>query len=480
MPLKAGSVARSQALLVLSFAGRLGIGLGITAVVGRCLAPAGLGFVTLVGTIFSVAQSFLDLGMARVAVREIARDPSIERSLLGGLVAWRSLCGAVLALILLGLSGLETNGGRQAVLAGAAIVLSLSGLDALRPAFVARQGMEGPAGVTLLGSGLVLAGSLTLAARGASDAAFAWLFVLREGLSSILIWILATRLLGYRPRPGLRARRLRPFLAATLVYGGAVVIHQTYFYADVFLVRLLRGGVELGAYAAAFRPIGPLMQIPQLLMGPLLPLLAAVLLARGRPSDSLPWDVAALFTAVGAMAGAAGVGFGRDFLALLYGGRYLAGPVAAVTTLDWLSAALAASCASAPFVTALLAAGRERSLLTLAVLGLAAKLAANVILLPRWGFVAAAASTAATEVALAGAAAFVFGRVSRPPSFEAADVVLVLPPMALLAAARSPGGSPLERAAACTLLFGAGLAALVVAGRGRRLLSRLSVPSHRP
>lgn len=478
--MRAGSVARSQALLLLSLAGRLGFGLGITAVLGRSLAPAGLGFVTLVGTIFSVAQSFLDLGMARVAVREIARDPSMERSLLGGLVAWRALCGAALALMLLGLAGLEAEGGRRTVLAGAALVVLLSGLDAVRPAFVARQVMEGPVAVTLLGSSLVFAGCLALAARGASDAAFAWLLVLREGLSPVLIWILATRLLGYRPRPGFRARRFRPFLAATLVYGGAVVIHQTYFYADVFLVRLLRGGVELGAYAAAFRPMGPLMQVPQLLMGPLLPLLAAGLLIRGRDSDPLSWDVAAVFAAVGALAGAAGIGFGRDFLALLYGGRYLEGPVASVTALEWLSVALAASCAAAPFVTALLAAGRERSLLALAVLGLAAKLTANVILLPRWGFVAAAASTAATEVALAGAAAFVFRRASRPPTLEATDLLLGLPSVVLLAAARFPGGSPLVRAAACTLLFGVGLAALVAAGRGRRLVSRLSVPSPRP
>jgi O-antigen/teichoic acid export membrane protein len=389
-----GSASRSQALLLLSFAGRLAMGLGLTIVLGRHLSPDGLGFVTLVGTLFVAAQTIMDPGTANLVVREVARDPARERPLLEGLWAWRTVLGAGLGLTVLVLAATEERP-RSLALLGVAVVLLASGPGALRPVFLSRQAMEGPVSMTLLLPALVLAGGLGLAWSGAAAPAFAWLVVAREALTLLATWLLAVRLLGYAPRPGLRGRGLWPFARAAGVYGAAVLIHELSGPLDVMLVRGLCGEAALGAYAAAARPIGPLLQLPHLLMAPLLPLLAA-----GGDTRRTLGRAATVFAAIGLAGGGLGIALSRDLLDLLYRGRYLAGELDAVAAFAWLSLALALAFAAAPFATALLAAGRERELLLLAGLGLLARVAADLLLLPRHGFTAAAAVNAGTQALL--------------------------------------------------------------------------------
>ena len=88
-------------------------------------------------------------------------------------------------------------------------------------------------------------------------------------------------MLGYHPRPGFRGRNLKAFVGPALIFGLASLIYTIYFHCDVFFVLALRGRDELGAYAAAFRPINPLLLLPWLLMVPMVPVLTATV-ARDR------------------------------------------------------------------------------------------------------------------------------------------------------------------------------------------------------
>ena len=82
--------------------GQLGLALLITIYLARVLSPAAFGFFSLVGTIFILARKFLDLGLSNVAARDIAHDPRRERPILEGMMAYRRVAGALLALALLG------------------------------------------------------------------------------------------------------------------------------------------------------------------------------------------------------------------------------------------------------------------------------------------------------------------------------------------------------------------------------------------
>ena len=67
------------------------------------------------------------------------------------------------------------------------------------------------------------------------------------------------------------------------------------------------------------------------------------------------------------------------------------------------------------FATALLADGRERVLSVLTSCGLLFNIAGNVLFLPRYGFVAAAVTTALTELLVCVGIFLVFVITVRPP-----------------------------------------------------------------
>ena len=132
-----------------------------------------------------------------------------------------------------------------------------------------------PALLNILGGLLVLGGSVVLKKLAAAGPEFAWLLVAREAMILLFTMLLGWRLLGYRPKPGLRGRQLREFVGPALIFGLASLIYTIYFNCDVFFVYVLRGKEELGAYAAAFRPVNPLLLLPWLLMVPMIPVLTA-------------------------------------------------------------------------------------------------------------------------------------------------------------------------------------------------------------
>ena len=77
------------------------------------------------------------------------------------------------------------------------------------------------------------------------------------------------------------------------------------------------------------------------------------------------------------------------------------GFVAAGPSLRWLLVATCVIYLGAALMTAVVAAGRTRSMLVIAVLGLAVNLLGNTVLVPRFGIEGAAMATLATEVTVA-------------------------------------------------------------------------------
>jgi len=471
---------RSQLVLLAAYAGRLLLGVAITAVLGRSLGPQDFGFFTLVSTIYLVVPTFLDLGSGMLAVREITREPSQERPLLEGLMGWRLVSGVALAVAVLAMALAEAEPGRRLVLLGAATSLLLMAPGALAPVFTLRQALEGPSLLTLLGQVLILVGALVLHRLGAAGSSFAWLPVLREALGASAILVLAARLLGYWPRPGLRGRGLRRLLAPAAVLGAAVAAHDLYFYVDVFLVRLLRGEAELGAYSAALRLLNPLLGLPFVLTVPLLPVFSAAALAGRQRLADLVGGAAALLGGLGALAAAAGLGLAADLLRALYAGRYLEGGHGAVGAFRWLCVALLATALAAPFVSALLASGSERALLAISALGLAVNVAGNLLFVPRYGFTAAAATTALTEAIVCVAASEALRRSGVRVGLAAALPAPLALAAGILALTSVLPGSALVRIGAGALATAAGALYLVSRPAAREFRRGLAGEARRP
>jgi O-antigen/teichoic acid export membrane protein len=339
---------------------------------------------------------------------------------------------------------------------------------ALYAAFQVRQAQEAPAILSVAAQLLVVVGAICAYLAHASGPIFALLLVAREATNVVGLRLLGSQLLGYWPKAGFRGRGLGTFMKAAAIYGLAALVHNIYFHGDVFLVSAYRGQSELGAYAAALRPINPLLSLPWIVMVPMVPVLAQLAADDRRRFTREIRSCAAVAIGIGAAGAVVAVLLAPDLLRLLYGGRYLDGDLSAVATFRWLSLAFGSLCVTPVFATAMLADGRERQLLGYGVVALALNLALNLWGLPRLGFVAAAMATAVTQLAVC---ATLMTLVLAADQDRAAAVrwLQYLGPAAVIAVvlSRLPG-APVVRVGCGVVLGSAAVALLLRGSAGRR------------
>jgi O-antigen/teichoic acid export membrane protein len=158
-----------------------------------------------------------------------------------------------------------------------------------------------------------------------------------------------------------------------------------------------------------------------------------------------------------------------DLIALLYGGNYLAGWLSAVNAFRWLSVAVGFVFVTPVLATALLADGRERWLLVLSLLGLLFNVGANLVLVPRWGFTAAAGVTAATELLVCLGAVVMFQKAVGGMAVRVRWAWVLLPAAAVGLVLPAVQGSYGMRVACGVALGAAGAAVLLSSPAARRL-----------
>lgn len=463
----------AQAILLGGAAAQLGLSLLITVYLARVLSPAAFGFFCLVGATFILARKILDPGFGDVAARDIATRPKRERPILEGLMAYRRVAGIVLAIGVCLFALSQNSAAARNVLLAAAVVMLFTEPAALAPVFQVRQAQGGPALVNVASGLLVLGGSMLFRRVGVAGAAFGCLLVAREAVTLLLTKLLGERLLGYRPTPGFRGRAFKTFLAPALIFGLASMVYAIYFNCDVFFVYALRGKNELGAYAAAFRPINPLLLLPWLLMSPLIPVLSATAAQDRSSFIRQVRGVCAAALGIGAAAAVAGAMLAPDLVQLLYKGQYLDGPLSCVAAFRWLAIAFGMVSVTTVVTASLLAAGKEKQLLAIGVAALLANAVLNLALLRHHNFTAAGFATAATELLFLLAALIAFHVETRRSALTCSSA-LYLAPAVLLACVLHITGGPAPRVT-CGILLGLALViGILLVAPTRRLRSELA------
>jgi O-antigen/teichoic acid export membrane protein len=454
----------AQAVLLGSTFAQLAIALLITIYLARELSPAAFGFFSLVGTIFVLARKFLDLGLSNVAARESTRNPERERPILEGMMAYRRAAGIALAIALFIFAFVQKDETECWVLLGTGIILLFTEPAALDPVFQVRQAQGGPALLNILGGLLVLGGSVVLKKLAAAGPEFAWLLVAREAMILLFTMLLGWRLLGYRPKPGLRGRQLREFVGPALIFGLASLIYTIYFNCDVFFVYVLRGKEELGAYAAAFRPVNPLLLLPWLLMVPMIP----VLTAAARDREKFVRQVrgaCGLALGIGACGLVGGTLLGPDLVHVLYRGRYLDGALSCVNAFRWLAVALGQVCVTTVLTAALLADRKEKVLLAIGTAALLVNAAINIVALHYYTFTAAGVATALTELLFLVGALIAFQVVTGRAAMTAGSMVYLLPAILMAGILYWMRGGPALRVS-CGIGLGVLAVATILLSRG--------------
>lgn len=254
-----------------------------------------------------------------------------------------------------------------------------------------------PVAVRAAGAVLRLAVVLVLVAAGVGHAGpYVLVYGAGLGLGNLALHLLAR---GRLPRPPYPlAIRPAALWSSAWPLGLSGICQQLYFYVDNLFLRVLRGDEVVGHYNAAVRVMSFLIMIAAFSTTAALPWLVQRHdrgeLGAAAARLSLPLFLGASL-ALGALWPWTG-----PLLELLFGADF--GDAAAA--LRWLLVAAAVVYFGSGLLTALVASGRGKAVLTVTSAALAVNLAGNAWLVPRHGMLGAAAATAATELCVAGGA----------------------------------------------------------------------------
>jgi O-antigen/teichoic acid export membrane protein len=389
-------INNSAALLVLDLLSKA-MPLIVFPFVVRALGPAvygKIGFATAVAGFFGLVAS---PGFSTYALREAAKDESrvsfLVRNVLGARVAFAVVSYVLLIVFALTLAPHDFTTRLLIVLSG--MVFLVNSVDA-QWVFTARSRMWM---VTLRGTvGQLVYGGLILALiRRPADS---WILPVASVISllagTLLIWVPARR--EYHiPWPVISPEVWRSFLPICMIMGLASMMSMIYDQIDTVMLRYICSEAEVGLYVASYRLMTITMSFTPILGQVFFPLLSET---TGQDQENeqryLGW------------LGQASIGLA---LPIATGGFILAEPLTrfalgsqftgTATLFRWLMLTIVAGPLASYFGSQLIPIAREKKYLAAVAAGAVVNVGLNLFLIPRYGAIAAAFTTAISQAVVA-------------------------------------------------------------------------------
>ena len=379
-----------------------------------------------------------DFGLSILVTREAARSPERSGELIGSTTLLRFLVLVALVPVATGyaVGGLHLfHLSRPSAVAIGLLTLSIlpgTYTEAVNSVFNARERMELPAALNVLTN-------LVRAALGVAALSLGFGVVGLAGVAlaattvSTLAFHVALRHVGVRPVWRLRREQARWLLEVSWPLLLNSLLLNVFFRADEFVIQAARGDHALGVYDAAYKFINTLLLVPAYFTLAAFPILSRYAAGdHGRLVDS--YRLAVKFMMIVAWPLTLVTMTIAPVLIDILGGRaYLPDSANALRILIWF---LPMSYVNAITQYVLIAVDRQRAVTAAFTLGVVFNLGANLLLVPRYSFYAAAAITVATEVVLliplvravgnALGELHLIGAVARPAMAAAAMGVVVM------------------------------------------------------
>lgn len=361
----------------------------------RTLGVSDFGSYTVALAYFSIISSVADFGFNRFLIREVARDRSQASQLFWNIVALRLTLTAVLfAVFSIALYLLDSDKMRVSLILLATIALLPQAIaltfDAI---FIARQKLQFSAIALFVSSLATVSAGFFLVRNGfGSTGAVIALIVGQVIYATVLISFLYWHQGFFLSAINLSI--IKKVIIGSLPYGLLGILGLLYFRIDTLLLSYIKGNFETGIYGAAYKFLEAAIFIPSAFSSALFPVLA-------RTHESSPIDLRKLyFKALQIM-------LGLGLLVLL--GYVLILPViikillpnylSSIQAIMILSLSIPFMFIQVPAVTVLLSTDKYlKPVLKLSILSLIFNIGANLIFIPKFGFVAASWVTVTSEI----------------------------------------------------------------------------------
>jgi O-antigen/teichoic acid export membrane protein len=379
----------------------------------RALSQEEFGRFTFYLAVFAVLDSLADFGTGQVAVQRTAGEEAAIPRILAATRRIRLATGSFGVLLVGGGVILwREQGAAWILLASLYPVTHVFELSST--VFRNRIAWGVPVAMRAAGSTMSLAFVLALVARGDSDPAhYLCAVALGSAIANGMLHLAARKHLPRERAPDGSSdapisASIRDVLVTALPLGLAALFQQAYFWADNVFVRAICGAQPLGGYNVGVRVMSMSIMVALYASQAALPWLAREH-AAGRLSEAVKKLSQPLFALAGLGAGLLGPWAER--VLSIFGKDY----ASAGASLRWLLGATAVIYAGSGLMTALVAAGRTRSILAIAAVGLAANLAANTLLVPTKGIEGAGIATLLTEAIVTLGATVALARMDVRP-----------------------------------------------------------------
>jgi len=394
-PLQIGA-RRTSADIAVQVVGRianLAIGVVVTLAIVRALGDDRFGEWSSIFAVTQIAASLGELGLTSIAVSRAASDPQAESTWLGALVALRLLIAVPLMIVSV-IAILLIAPTTEAATAGVLISFTmLLGVPSVTTAvFQLRVRNDISTAILTFNSVAWAAAVFTVVAFSGRLVALAAAFIGVSTVTSALTLVMALRMTR------IQMRGTRPYwgrlLRVGVAVGAAGILVTFYVKLDQILVLEISGKHQAGLYAAAYRVLEQVQFIPSSVMTTLFPLIASSYPADRARVRSLLQQAAEYL----ALASLPILGFtivaNHSIVTLLFGASFSdAGPALPILMGAFVSISFGYLAGSMVVILEL-----QRKFLGYAAIALVLNVVLNLLLIPRYGFLAAAWITLATEV----------------------------------------------------------------------------------
>jgi O-antigen/teichoic acid export membrane protein len=387
----------------------------------RGLGPEAFGDFTAAMVFLFIPVVLADVGLSAAVLREISARPERTPEVMRISVSLRSVISALAVLIGLAVGLLLpfNEQTKTAILIGAAGAFLTLMTSALQPVLQAQLKLHWVVVANVSGRLVTLAATLAVLAAGLGFNSVVLASVVGVAVTFLLHLAIVARLVPLAPSLDLSG--WRALLRGSLVVGAAIGLSQIYFRIDTVLLAMLRSPEEVGLYGAAYKFVELSEIVVAAVAMSMFPPLARFLSTGDERARGLVQSAFDVLLAASAALALFMIAFAEQIIVLTAGSEFEDGAIA----LQLLAPYAVLGYANGILWRVLIAVDRDLALLAIAVSVLVLNVALNLLLIPEYGYKAAAVISVASE-------AFVFvliGAVARGhgllPSFGFAPAVLL-------------------------------------------------------
>lgn len=384
--------------------------------------------------LFSFAMSFvilfdvvLDPGLYHYLIRQVARDRDTAQRYLSHALTWKCVAAPLVMLgIIGGLHLLHDRPDQYAVVYLMAIAGILKSYkDAFRSSLLGHEAFGWDAISMGLERVALLLGGAYVLRQGMGVQALGWVFVVVRAVDLVLIAFLV-RFRFHRFTLGTDRAFLRMMMCAAIPIAAFYVTLNLYNHLDKVMISVLRNDTEVGWYNAGYKIYEGLFILPSVIATAFMPRLSRLFHERNDGFMELLRRGVKYVAWLALAVAANGFILAEPVILGLYGAEYRP----SIDAMRLLMVAMFFAFLLNYLQSAMIAMDRQKIIFYFATTGMVLNIALNLALIPRYGYLGAAATTVGIEaMLLLGYLLYLRKRVARVRAGR-----LILAPVMLLGA----------------------------------------------